>query len=188
MKQPKCLADGRAFINLGCGHRAHPAWSNLDFSIYARIKRHMAFVRWLKRIGIISTARFDQFALIPEDVIVWDLRAGIPFEEGTFDLVYHSHLLEHMAHEDALALLHECRRVLKRGGLLRVVVPDLESWARSYTASLELQPCCTSTRKHEQIVADLLAQLSLFARQIDQFRRFKRRNIEGSPGFVHFEL
>jgi hypothetical protein len=79
----KRLPDGRAFINLGCGHHAHPAWNNLDFSIYARMRRRMAFVRGLKRIGIISTARFNQFALIPEDVIVRDLRHGIPFEEGT---------------------------------------------------------------------------------------------------------
>jgi len=68
------------------------------------VKRQMAFVRWLKRMGIISTARFGQLALIREDVAVRNLRDGIPFEEGTLDLVYHSHLLDHMDHEDAIRL------------------------------------------------------------------------------------
>lgn len=118
----------------------------------------MALVRGLKRIGIISTARFNQFALVPGDVIVRDLRHGIPFEENTFDLVYHSHLLEHIDHEHALDFLRECYRVLKRGGVLRVVVPDLESWARRYMASLDSQPR-SSTAEHEQIVASLLEQM-----------------------------
>jgi len=136
----------------------------------------MAFVRCLKRIGIISTTRFDQFALVPEDVIVQDLRRGIPFEEGTFDLVYHSHLLEHIDHEQVLDFLRECYRVLKRGGVLRVVVPDLESWARHYVASLDSQPRSASTAEHEQIIAGLLEQM---VRRIPTTR-------DAQPRFVRF--
>jgi SAM-dependent methyltransferase len=78
---------------------------------------------------------------------------------STFDLVYHSHLLEHIGHEHALDFMRECYRVLKRGGVLRVVVPDLETWARSYVASLDSQPRSASTGEHEQIVAGLLEQM-----------------------------
>ena len=59
-------------------------------------------------------------------VIAHDLRRGIPFEDDSFDVVYHSHVLEHFDRRGGATLLMECARVLKSGGILRVAVPDLE--------------------------------------------------------------
>ncbi len=67
----------------------------------------------------------------------YDLRKGIPFPDGVFDAVYHSHVLEHFSKSEALPFLKECRRVLKPGGIIRVVVPDLERMARLYLESLQ---------------------------------------------------
>jgi SAM-dependent methyltransferase len=53
------------------------------------------------------------------------------------DAIYHSHVLEHLSHGDARRLTAECLRVLKSGGVLRVVVPDLEGVARLYLQALE---------------------------------------------------
>jgi SAM-dependent methyltransferase len=46
---------------------------------------------------------------------------SLPFGHGEFDLVWCSEVLEHVP--DALALLQETRRVLKRGGRLLLTVP-----------------------------------------------------------------
>ena len=46
---------------------------------------------------------------------------SLPFGHGAFDLVWCSEVLEHVP--DALALLHETRRVLKPGGRLLLTVP-----------------------------------------------------------------
>jgi SAM-dependent methyltransferase len=73
----------------------------------------------------------------PPDVIGADLRRGIPFPDASFDAVYHSHLLEHFSRVDAEAFIRECHRVLRRGGVMRVAVPDLETIARLYLARLE---------------------------------------------------
>ena len=73
----------------------------------------------------------------PPHVLGADLRRGIPFPDGEFDAVYHSHVLEHFDREGGLRLLRECHRVLQPGGCLRVVVPDLESIARGYLEALE---------------------------------------------------
>jgi len=54
-------------------------------------------------------------------VIGHDLRLGVPFPDATFDLVYHSTMLSTMRAADALAFMRECHRVLKPGGVLRVV-------------------------------------------------------------------
>ena len=95
------------YLNLGCGDRFHPEWENVD--------------------------------LYPTGpgVRVCDLRKGTPYADETFDLVYHSHVLEHLPRDAALNLLRECHRVLKRGGVIRVVVPELERIARLYLEALD---------------------------------------------------
>jgi SAM-dependent methyltransferase len=49
---------------------------------------------------------------------------ALPFREETFDIVFHQGLLEHFREPDALNLIKENIRVLKRGGLLLVDVPQ----------------------------------------------------------------
>ncbi len=94
------------YLNLGCGDRFHPNWENGD--------------------------------LYPKDpgVRFVDLLKKIPYGDDTFDVVYHSHVLEHFARKDAFFFLTECHRVLKPGGVVRVVVPDLERIARLYLEAL----------------------------------------------------
>lgn len=48
----------------------------------------------------------------------------IPYEDETLDEVYLGHVLEHFTEGEGAAVLRECRRVLKPGGRLGVVVPD----------------------------------------------------------------
>lgn len=96
------------FLNLGCGTRFHSAWTNIDF---------------------VSTG---------EGVIAYNLAQGIPFPDNSFDVVYHSHVLEHFSKTAAKSFLLECYRVLCPQGILRVVIPDLEQIARTYITALEL--------------------------------------------------
>jgi SAM-dependent methyltransferase len=70
-------------------------------------------------------------------VVAHDLTRGVPFPEASFDVVYHSHVLEHFHRDAAERFLRECRRVLRPGGVLRVAVPDLEQMARLYLATME---------------------------------------------------
>ena len=72
-----------------------------------------------------------------EGVLVHDLRKGLPFPDEAFDVVYHSHVLEHISKQDAGDFMKECFRVLKQNGILRVVVPDLELLVRNYLCKLE---------------------------------------------------
>jgi len=96
----------KSYLNLGCGTRLHPGWTNLDFEAAA------------------------------PGVVAHDLRRGIPYPDDTFEAVYHSHVLEHFPRDGARRLLEECRRVLRPGGVLRVVVPDLEDLAAAYLEAL----------------------------------------------------
>jgi predicted SAM-dependent methyltransferase len=97
------------YLNLGCGthYSTDSEWTNLDF---------------------VSSG---------PGVIAHNLLSGIPFESSTFDLVYHSHVLEHFSKQDGEMLIEECFRVLKPGGVLRIAIPDLEQIARNYLKFLE---------------------------------------------------
>lgn len=55
---------------------------------------------------------------------VADATQKLPFEEGTFSVVYASHVLEHTAWFDMSKTLAEWVRVLCHGGVLEVWVPD----------------------------------------------------------------
>ena len=56
--------------------------------------------------------------------LLCDVRA-LPFRDGCADHVLARHVLEHFGHVETLSLLKEWRRVLKPGGALEVIVPNL---------------------------------------------------------------
>jgi predicted SAM-dependent methyltransferase len=70
-------------------------------------------------------------------VVAHDVRRGFPFSDNAFHAVYGSHVLEHLEAETARLVLRECARILRPGGIARIVVPDLEAIARLYLESLE---------------------------------------------------
>lgn len=133
----KRLRDGRALVNLACGTRTHWSWNNLDFSPYARLRRHPYICGALRTLGFVTENRSGILRSLDPDIVAWDLRKGIPYPNETFDAVYHSHFLEHIPRDAARGFLAECRRVLKRNAVIRIVVPDLELLAVEYLASVK---------------------------------------------------
>jgi predicted SAM-dependent methyltransferase len=61
-----------------------------------------------------------------------DLLGRLPLSDNSAQLVYSSHFLEHIPKLQVESFLRECLRVLKPGGALRLVLPDLENMARTY--------------------------------------------------------
>lgn len=55
---------------------------------------------------------------------VGDATRGLPFEDNSFDLLYASHILEHVAWYKTDEVLREWVRVLKPGGSLEIWVPN----------------------------------------------------------------
>jgi SAM-dependent methyltransferase len=135
------LPDGRSLLNLGSSARVAPGWNNVDFSWLIRFSKHPHVSRLLHRVGVLSTFRYERILRIDPHAIQWDLRRGIPFADKTFDGVYHSHVLEHIDRDAAPKFLAECFRVLKPGGILRVVVPDLEQLVQDYLRQIDNMQC-----------------------------------------------
>lgn len=131
-------------LNVGCGRCYHDAWTNID----------------LVAAG--------------PGVRQYDLRRGLPYPDDTFDGVYHSHVLEHLAPGDARSMLTECRRVLRPGGVLRVVVPDLEGIARVYLQTLDKAAehlGCDNDNDDESLLRDRANHDWMTLELIDQMTR-----------------
>ena len=62
----------------------------------------------------------------------------LPFDDGTFDLVYSSHVLEHFKRNKTQEVINEWVRVLKPGGTIRLSVPSIESLIKIYEKSGDL--------------------------------------------------
>lgn len=56
--------------------------------------------------------------------VIHDVRKGLPYDDDTVDFINASHFIEHLNLREAVSVLKECYRVLRRGGKIRVTVPD----------------------------------------------------------------
>lgn len=64
--------------------------------------------------------------LCPRDTEIFlDATRPFPLPAGSFDYVYSEHMIEHVPYAGGAAMLRECYRVLRTGGVIRIVTPDL---------------------------------------------------------------
>jgi SAM-dependent methyltransferase len=146
-------------LNLGCGTRtaAHPDVLNVDWSLNIRIKNsRLLRLAAFPLLDARRRARLDQ---MKGRLLAHDLSKGIPSESGSVDAVYHSHVLEHLDRPVARRFLEETLRVLKPGGICRIVVPDFEFLCRAYVQHIDR--CQLDPREaagHEDYVAGALEQ------------------------------
>jgi ubiquinone/menaquinone biosynthesis C-methylase UbiE len=117
-------------LNLGCGPNAPSGWLNVDGSWNAWFSYHPHLRKMLEAVGLINST--NQGAHWNVRPIVHDLRRPLPFKENTFSAIYASHVLEHLYLVESQRLLGECKRVLKPGGVIRLVVPDLRFMVTDY--------------------------------------------------------
>lgn len=90
------------YLDVGCGPNAHDGLINLDYLWHPSID------------------------------VCWDIGRGLPFSDASMQGVFSEHCLEHFSRPAALALLREIRRVLKPGGVLRLIVPDAGLYLATY--------------------------------------------------------
>lgn len=116
------------YVQYGCGHSAPKEWVNFDISPTLRIQK-------IPVVGYLMKKQLN--TIFPENVKYGDIIKGLPIPDNSCDGLYCSHTLEHMALQDFRIALKNSYKILKKGGIFRCVVPDLESIAKKYLRSLE---------------------------------------------------
>ena len=89
-------------LHLGCGNRFIPGFYHVDYMDYPHVDRR----------GPVEDLSF--------------------LEDGSVELIYASHLLEHFGRYEVERVLKEWLRVLKPGGVLRLAVPDFRAVVELY--------------------------------------------------------
>ncbi len=64
-----------------------------------------------------------------------DLTKRLPYNANSVSAIYSEHFIEHLHRGDAVRLLEECHRVLLKGGVIRLVTPNLEELADAYLSA-----------------------------------------------------
>jgi len=91
------------FLHLGCGGRLFDGWINID----------------LMSMG-------------PRPDVLLDLSQGLPAADHSVDRIYSEDFLEHITRDSGRRLLADCYRVLKPGGVMRLLTPDLKQFVQKY--------------------------------------------------------
>jgi len=99
-------SDGKVLVHIGCGKKNSPEFINVDAQAFAHVH-----------------------------IVTDDITSLADFRDGTVDLVYMCHILEHIKRNDLKNVLSEMKRILKDGGVLRLSVPDFDRLVEVYNAS-----------------------------------------------------
>lgn len=102
--------DNKRFYNIGAGSFYHPYWTNVDF--YNNWYKHEQ-----ENIGI----HFDLMQCGP-----------LPIQSDSAEIVYTSHVIEHVTDQAIRNLFNEAYRILKKDGVFRVTAPDVNLWYRAF--------------------------------------------------------
>ncbi len=120
-KKPVC-------VNLGCGPTGVNGWINYDWGMLPLLGKFEFVLKLLVRMGLLSNnylVKWPKFKLV-------DVRKGLPLDNNSVDYIYCSHVLEHFEKWETEKILRECRRVLNKTGVMRIVLPDLEKLISKY--------------------------------------------------------
>ena len=101
----------------------------------------------------------DRDAAMPVDVAA-DLTRDLPMRSGSVDLIHSEDFLEHVDEAAGKHVIAECHRVLRAGGVIRILTPDLRAlvdevyvrrdprhlrWCASY---LDTDDACSALNMH----------------------------------------
>ena len=146
-------------LNLGCSSKTSCSKDviNIDWSLKLLLKKNHLF-KFLSYF-LLSEERKNKIKNLPNNIMVYDLSKGIPFKDNSVDVVYHSHLLEHIDRKNVPNFLKEIKRVLKPNGIHRIVVPDFHYLCLKYIKIFELS---MSEEKYkyqvDNFVSDIIEQ------------------------------
>lgn len=117
-------------VNLGCGLHCSSDWLNIDGSLTSLLGTNMTLLNKViyKVAGSSAYYSFNDFnEVIKNKKLYWrDLTDKIPLTDNSIDIVFSSHFLEHLTKIKGEQFLNDIYRIMKPGGLVRILVPDLD--------------------------------------------------------------
>ena len=127
------MQNGRVCLDIGCGASPTPGWLNYDGSPSIKPARYRLLCVILDRTGFLVEMNRQYISFARLSGIRWaDATKRIPLGDASVDVLYSSHMREHLDRDEAKSFLAEAYRVLKPEGIVRVAVPDLRLMVQEY--------------------------------------------------------
>jgi len=141
-------------VNLGCGPIMADGWINVDGSRRSWLVAHAwPLDQLLVRLRLIPPTAFNS------SLTHHDLCKPLPWDSDSIAAIYAGEVWEHLEYADAKRLTQECHRVLMKGGVLRLCVPDgVEFWERYLAMVVEEQ----ARERHERHVDRLRSHIKMY--------------------------
>jgi predicted SAM-dependent methyltransferase len=121
-------------INIGCGRTPIDGWINFDNSLAIKLANSPLLYLLAKFLRLLNKQQIENVEWNKKHKINFaDATKKIPLEANSVECIYTSHMLEHLSCDGASAFLIEALRILKKGGVLRIAVPDLRIVVNNYS-------------------------------------------------------
>ena len=175
-------------INFGCFNRLIKGWTNVDFTLkYILAGKVTWLFKIFLKLGLISKYNFDTIKKF-KGVVYGDIRKKLRWKNNSVEYINHSQVLEHLYYDKAVKFLRECFRILKKGGIMRISVPDFEKIVKEYTEGLK-------KRNNQGLQIEKIMD-ALYARNLKSqkyghkwmYDRFSLKNILEKCGFMNIKI
>lgn len=119
------------YIHVGCGATAPKEWLNFDGSYTLKLQRLPIIGYAIKKLFPVAFASHVMYA---------DVRKPLPVKNNSVKAIYNSHMLAQMTPVEMDLALKHMYIALQKGGVLRVVVPDLKHVIDGYNWRADQKP------------------------------------------------
>lgn len=155
-------------INIGCGMSPTANWLNFDNSLSLRLSKHPTLISLIKSLNLLRQTQIDFIHFCQHSNIYWaDATKRIPLPDASVEIIYSSHMLEHLDKGEVDKFFIEVKRVLISGGILRLAIPDLEKLINSYIKNRDAEDFMDSLnicRPKPKLIKDKLRILAIGSR------------------------
>jgi predicted SAM-dependent methyltransferase len=149
-------------INVGCGQTPTPNWRNFDNSLSLRLSRIPFLPELLVKFKLMNSYQYQLANCARKYNIEYgDVTKCLPLQDGSVDVIYCSHMIEHLDRNEVASFLKEAFRILRHGGRIRIVVPDLMKQIEEYKKSGDADVLIESTHLCELRPRSLLQRLRI---------------------------
>ncbi|KGG14951.1 MULTISPECIES: class I SAM-dependent methyltransferase [unclassified Prochlorococcus] len=127
-------------VQYGCGLSNPIGWKNYDSTptlFIQKIPLSKLFSKIIYKILKKTNPRISANLrnIISNKAIYGDITKRLPERSSSVDFLYASHVLEHLPLKEFTFAIKESYRILKKGGIFRLVVPNLRYFIEEYLDS-----------------------------------------------------
>jgi predicted SAM-dependent methyltransferase len=120
-------------VNIGCGRTPTEGWVNFDNTPAIKLAKSPLKRNLAKLFRLLNQPQIENIEWLMANTIEFaDAQKKIPLPEKSIEVLYTSHMFEHLSRDGAIRFLDEAKRVLVDGGVIRIVIPDLEKAISEY--------------------------------------------------------